>query len=107
MDFGMAGAEFRALTMRQWAALVRCKTEAERRRDQVAEIMGGQLIALVANFGRGEGGTVAKATDFMPSQWEKAPKRKSRKRKLEEMEMQRSIWKALAKQGGTYVEAKK
>lgn len=102
---GMGLEEFLGVTPRYLALLLEEDGKRRQQEGALGEFMLAQLTALVANFGRGEDSEPSKTADFMPSERAKAPKRRSRKRKLEDMEQERSIWKALAKQGGRYVPA--
>jgi hypothetical protein len=103
---GMGMEEFLALTPRHLDRLWKAEAERHKATGWRGELMLAQLTAMVANTGFKGWEEARQPKEFLLRDGTEPVPRKSRKRKLEEMEMQRSIWKALAKQGGTYVEAK-
>jgi hypothetical protein len=67
VELGMRKREFWTLTHRQWHALMQRHERRERRRDELAEVMIAQLIAMVANTGYREFKNVRQPSEFMPS----------------------------------------
>ena len=77
----------------------------EKRAGQLLELMGAQVVAMIANTGFKGWEEPRKIQEFMPSEWAKAPKRKSRAQKIAEMETDRAVWKAMAMHAGKFVRA--
>lgn len=67
----MPREEFMRLSPRFFAILLKAHWEKCRRADQMAEIIGGQLIAMVANTGFKGWEQPRKPQEFMPSEWKK------------------------------------
>lgn len=73
VEFSMQADEFFDLTLGQWEMLMRCHRQSLRRRDEMLELMVGQLIAMVANTAFKGFKDPRDPKEFMPSRWGEAP----------------------------------
>ncbi|GGA80684.1 hypothetical protein GCM10011507_34870 [Edaphobacter acidisoli] len=92
--------EFLEIDPRYFAALVKEHQVKLRRADEMTEIMGAQIVAMVRRCGFIQFEEQLTAKDFMPSLWKNEasakPKRLSRRQREKEIEDLRIYWKLAA-----------